>query len=53
MKAAMACSLLLFLLVIAIIEKGDAEVASRPGGPAKDSLPHRASPIAQLVRAPH
>ena len=43
----------LVLLVIAIREKGDAEVASRPGRPPHRSSDPRASPIAQLVRAPH
>ena len=33
-------------------EKGDAEVASRPGRPVLGSTAP-ASPIAQLVRAPH
>ena len=34
-------------------EKGDAEVASHPGQAARRSPPSRASPRAQLVRAPH
>ena len=46
-------SLLRSCCEVKIREKGDAEVASLSGQAAQSSLPPVASPIAQLVRAPH
>ena len=42
-----------FLIGYRYSEKGDAEVASLPGRPPQAQVTTPASPIAQLVRAPH
>ncbi len=53
-EAAMPCApVCLFCCHSLYSEKGDAEVASPSGRAARSLLPSRASPIAQLVRAPH
>ena len=53
MKGASLALLTTFLIGYRYSEKGDAEVASRPGRPPRALVTAPASPIAQLVRAPH